>query len=95
MKDFFAFRRMLSASIVRILYVLGMVALTFIGVVLLLSVNEPLVSMGGFLLITVGNLIWRLLCESMILAFSMHELLASIDRRLSHWPSLMREGGGQ
>jgi len=34
------------------------------------------------LLAVVGNLLWRLACERVIVLFSIHERLASIDRSL-------------
>lgn len=36
----------------------------------------------GFVLLIGGNLLWCFLCEAWILFFSMHELLASIDKSL-------------
>jgi hypothetical protein len=36
----------------------------------------------GLLIIVVGNLIWRVVCESIILLFSIHEILASIEKRI-------------
>jgi hypothetical protein len=36
----------------------------------------------SILVLTLGNLFWRLLCEGWILLFSMHEILSSIEREL-------------
>ena len=36
----------------------------------------------GVLVLTLGNLFWRLLCEGWILIFSMHEILSSIENEL-------------
>jgi hypothetical protein len=36
----------------------------------------------GLLIVVLGNLIWRVVCESWILFFSMHEVLRSVDRQL-------------
>jgi hypothetical protein len=36
----------------------------------------------GLLLLTFGNVAWRIMCESWILFFSVHEILATMDRRL-------------
>ncbi len=36
--------------------------------------------------LTLGNLLWRVLCETWILLFSMHEQLTSIKRELINRP---------
>lgn len=45
--------------------------------------GEPLIQlMIGIFVLVFGNLCWRFVCEVWILFFSMHELLASIDKSL-------------
>jgi len=38
--------------------------------------------MGALALIVFGNILWRLLCETGILAFSIHEVLVSLDDQI-------------
>ena len=37
--------------------------------------------LGGIALLTLGNLGWRLLCESIIVIFNIHDRLVSIDNK--------------
>ncbi len=75
--DFLSFRQMVSMQIIKIIYILGLAVITIGGIVTLL--NNFLT---GLIAIIFGNLIWRLICETSILLFSMHEILGSIDNKL-------------
>ncbi|MCA1615014.1 MAG: hypothetical protein LC795_15455 [Acidobacteria bacterium] len=37
---------------------------------------------AGVTLLLLGNLFWRLLCEGWIIIFSMHEMIAAIERKV-------------
>jgi Na+/proline symporter len=88
---------MVSPSIIKFIYVLGFLAITIVGI--LVMVGGPIVGglmnenygngagviagiVGGLLVIIVGNLIWRVMCEAWILAFSIHEILGSAEKAL-------------
>ena len=73
--DFFSFRTMVSSWIVRIIYVLGVVALILAGIQQLFS--NPIAGLG---LIILGNLFWRIVCEALILLFAIHHELIKIAR---------------
>jgi uncharacterized membrane-anchored protein len=88
---YFSFRTMITPIIVKLLYVIGMIAITIEGFVTMFSRRGTFyfgyyVSGGNFwrglLIIVVGNLIWRVVCEVIILLFSIHEILASIEKRI-------------
>jgi len=88
---YFSFRTMITPIIVKLLYVIGMIAITIEGFVTMfsrrgISYFRYYISGGGFweglLVIVVGNLIWRVVCEVIILLFSIHEILASIEKRI-------------
>lgn len=84
MRDFFTFREMVSTGIVQILYFVGMVILTVGGVAAAIMYREsdPPLAQFGILAVLVGNLIWRLFCEGMIVIYRIHDALVSIDRKL-------------
>jgi hypothetical protein len=91
---FFSFRKMISPTLIKILYVLGMVVITAYGVYVTWQAWDVVVRFGqfgdrqvlslgtGLVVIVVGNLAWRLICEGAILAFSIHEVLVSIERHM-------------
>lgn len=72
--DFFSFREMVSMQIIKIVYILGMIFITIGGIIALF--DNFLI---GLVAIVLGNLIWRLVCESAILLFSIHDILGSIE----------------
>jgi hypothetical protein len=82
---FFAFRWMITPQIVKIGYVLVAIAITYYSIAIPFSpegekyfpntsdkIGASLVALCLF------NLIWRIICERIILAFSNHELLDKI-----------------
>lgn len=83
---FFSFRTMITPVIIKILYVLGAIALIIVGIVMISdNLNSRYGSDEevwiGFGLIILGNLIWRIICEGIILMFNIHERLTSIDKK--------------
>jgi len=76
MKDFFDFRKMISVQIIKILYVIGVIAITIGGIVMLFIGDLALAGLG---ILIIGNLLWRVICEGWILVFSIHDLLSSIE----------------
>jgi hypothetical protein len=97
---FFSFRRMISPSLIKILYVAGALVITLGGILYIgtgldhsqIPVGRgyvPLIGYGGaqtalillagLAIIVGGNLFWRILCESWIVLFSIHETLISMD----------------
>ncbi len=88
--NYFSFRKLVTPDLIKIFYFIGAAAITLGSIVaiasLLLLDRAPVdyVRSIGFavLAFTIGNLIWRMLCEGAILIFSVHELLVSIEERL-------------
>lgn len=85
---YFAFRKMLSPLVIRLLNLLGLLACTGAGgYYLYRAYTESFVNtdtlVRGLVILIAGNIAWRLACEILILFFSMHEVLVSIETRLS------------
>ncbi|MCK4416668.1 MAG: DUF4282 domain-containing protein, partial [Candidatus Latescibacteria bacterium] len=78
---FFSFRTMISTTLIKIIYALGMIGLTIGGIVMIVQGAEKR-QLIGVALIVFGNLLWRIVCEGWILLFSMHDILGSIERHL-------------
>ncbi len=86
MRDFFAFRTMLIPLMIKLVYPLGLIAITLAGA---LTIALAFVDLDprlkqftsqagwptGLLIIIVGNLAWRLACEQVIVFFAIHEAL--------------------
>ena len=95
--EYFAFRELVTPQLIKVVYIAGACFITAAGVLSILSpetLNEyeigPIPSrFGGILVLLVGNLVWRMMCEGAILLFSLHELLVSIDTRAK---ALVRQG---
>ena len=85
---YFAFRKMISPLVIRLINLLGLLACTGAGSWFLYrayqqSFTNTEVLVYGLLFLLPGNLLWRMACEILILFFSMHEVLVSIETRLS------------
>lgn len=84
---FFSFRKMVSPSLIKIIYVFGMIGVMVAGILRFIppkgedtpSILNIIIGLG---LITVGNFVWRIFCENWILLFSIHEVLVSIEGKL-------------
>ena len=79
----------MTLQLIKVVYIVGACFITAAGLLSILSpetLNEyeagPILTrLGGILVLLVGNLVWRMMCEGAILLFSLHELLVSIDTR--------------
>lgn len=88
---FFSFKTMLSPTIIKVVYAIGMLVITGLGASTMAgwqlsrgreSLDSRLYAITGLLILIVGNILWRIACEFVILQFSIHELLGSIDDHL-------------
>jgi hypothetical protein len=74
MADFFAFRTMIAAGFIQVIFAIGLVGLVvvFLGA---LSNDQALM---GLLILVFGALYWRVLCEVFIVFFRMNDTLKAI-----------------
>jgi hypothetical protein len=86
---YFSFRKMISPSLIKAIYVVGMIAIVLIAVYFVFNgknatndVATLTKVVAALLLATAGELVWRIVCEQAIVLFSIHEMLASIDQSL-------------
>lgn len=98
---FFGFRTLVTNTIIKTVYALGAAAITLAGVAFAafpflvgLTPDQDRTAAGirglalGLVIFVGGNLLWRLLCEGWIILFSIHEMLASVERRLNQGEEL-------
>ena len=76
MRKFFSFEKMVTPSLIKILYILVALSITLGGLTLMLE--SPL---EGIAIIIFGNLFWRVSAEITIILFSIHENLVKIKRQ--------------
>ena len=74
---FFSFHTMIGPILIKVIYVLGMIGCTILGIMIM-----RYKTLIGIAVIIFGNLIWRIICESWILLFSMHDILCSIEKKV-------------
>lgn len=83
MKDFLAFRLMISAGLIKVVYPIGAIGIVILVVLLLgyrpkdsfFAAFPPMAWSDALLILFFGNIGWRIFCEQMILLFSIHESL--------------------
>jgi uncharacterized membrane protein len=77
LQDFLSFHKMVSTAIIKFLYLVGVIIISLGALATLLK--NFLLALGIFL---VGNLFWRIFCESLILLFSIQDLLVKINQKI-------------
>ena len=96
---FFSFGTLITPACIQVAYVIGaavitlaslfMVALVLTGVAPeYTDTNRDALLVGGLSLLGIGNLLWRVLCEMVMLLFRIHEVLLELDdkaRSLIGW----------
>jgi hypothetical protein len=89
--QFFTFRHMVTPALIQMIYAVGLVGITLISLLVMAGAVLPATGLTvslngiitGLLLLTLGNLIWRLVCEKIILSFRIHDALVAIEDQLA------------
>lgn len=76
--DFLSFRLMISGLLMKAAYLLGAGGITLASIVAMVAFNSFI---AGLILLVLGNVIWRVTCEGMILLGNIHDLLVSIEKQ--------------
>ncbi|ODA39785.1 DUF4282 domain-containing protein [Desulfosporosinus sp. BG] len=74
LSDFFSFRLLISTRLIKFLYFWGVIGITIVSWNLFMK-DQLLI---GILSIIVGNAVWRLICEMVIIFFRMNKQLAQL-----------------
>ena len=69
---------MISGTLIKILYVLGMIGITIAGIMVFVQASNLI----GLAIIIFGNLLWRIFCEGLVLLFSIHDTLNAIEKKI-------------
>jgi len=89
MKDFFAFRKMVTTGLIKLGYFLGFIGITVGGIIFMfLDISGEGIGVisivTGLAIVLFGNLLWRIACETIILRFAMHSMLADVRKFLEN-----------
>ena len=83
MVEYFQFTKMISTSIIRGVHAVGFAVITLGSVIFLIKALPGPRSLIIVAILIIGNLVWRLICETWILFFRIHESLVSIEDNTS------------
>ena len=84
LEDYVAFRKLIAAQVMEILSLVGHIVLTAVAICLLFTWIPQWSSpwpWAGLSLLVLGNLVWRVICEMVIVLYQIHDRLASIDEK--------------
>ncbi|AKG03779.1 hypothetical protein AAV35_002555 [Salimicrobium jeotgali] len=87
MKNFLDFNKMITPSIIKIIFIIGVVISVLMGISLIgAGLDNPYGGSGsvfmGLLTIVIGPLVTRVYCEIIIVVFKMHESLHDINSKI-------------
>ena len=88
--QYFEFRWLITPALIRLCYGVGALAITLFSVLVMITPEfVPVPKTNQFnsfalaaLMFSVGNILWRILCEGIILFFSIHEAIVSLDEKM-------------
>jgi len=91
--EFIFFKKFITPAFITIIYLLGALFITIASIVLIgagASVGSSygvdgggMAVLWGFLMLILGNIMWRIWCEYLIVQFRMYDALVSIDHKLT------------
>ena len=84
---FWSFKKLIILTLIQILYPLGMLAITITGILMIIrgtqiSYGETIIILYGIVICILGNLLWRISCESTILIYKIFEKLNQIEQKI-------------
>lgn len=89
MRDFFAFRTMITGSVIQVVFVLGLIGIVIAGIGAIANDQAP----AGLLILVFGLLYWRILCELLIVVFRMNSSLTAIRANTAGLAPALPGGG--
>lgn len=89
--NFLSFKKMISMDLVKIIYLIGTICITLWGISSMLTAFSNSSYHGilgwaviqfflGLIIVTIGNLLWRVTCEGWIIIFGIHGSLVEIEK---------------
>ncbi len=99
---FFSFGTLITPAAIQVAYIIGAVLITLAGVLIVTLVltgvaseytdtNRDALLFGGLTVLGIGNLLWRVLCEMVMLLFRILEALLELDDKAHSLLRLLAE----
>lgn len=88
LNELIKFDEFITRDLMSIIYMLGAVGITIVGIGAILrdlAGSADATGTGflaGVLILTVGNLMWRILCEALVVMFRINDSLISMDGKM-------------
>lgn len=80
MNKFLNFDNLITTNIIKTIYLIGVFVITIGGIVMMAQGGSGAAFvLIGLLGIILGNLLWRVFCENIIVLFNIHDNLSSIN----------------
>jgi len=83
--DFFMFKMFITRPFIKIIYVLGALAITLMALATMFGITgvfSTYALITGIVTLILGNIGWRITCEIWIIFFRLHDIAKSIDKSL-------------
>jgi len=81
--NYISFRRMITLVIIQILHFIGMIVITIGGFYFLFNGNGDDSFVMGLVILILGNLAWRMVCELLILLFRLVNSVSKIENGIN------------
>ncbi len=83
MEEYFSFEKMVSQSLIKVIYLLGSIIITIVPILLIFNGIYPV---GGMMVLVIfgiilGNLLWRVFCEAWIALFKILDSLERMEKK--------------
>jgi len=84
------FKKLIMNQVLGVIWVIGTISITVAGIVALglagehnqRSIESFRMVLYGLAVLVIGNLLWRLVCESLVVLFKIHDFLSDINETL-------------
>jgi hypothetical protein len=80
-EDFLNFRKLITTPLIKIIYLIVALFITLLALSEIAQGSFMLIV--GFFMLIVGNILWRVFCEVIIVQFRIHDELVSINSKIT------------
>ena len=83
-REFFSFRRMITMQLIQVIYFIVAGLISLVSIIIIFSGNSlqsflPGGVLTGIAILVLGNILWRICCELIIVFFRINKTLSDID----------------
>lgn len=78
--DVLLLKKFITPSLIRASYLIGVLAIVLTAIFSVFIEFSLLSVASGIIILIIGNIVWRVMCEGAIILFNMHDYLRDIKR---------------